>query len=140
MGDMQIAPLGIRAVAAIIDLLVLAVLWTLFGMFAGSPPASGYGFNVEGIPALAGFAATFTYYAATEVYWGGTPGKMLIGLRVIDADSGASIDWSKSIIRNLLRIVDALPSLYLVGFLFALSSPQAQRLGDRVARTVVVRV
>lgn len=140
MRDMQIAPLGIRAIAAIVDLLILAVLWTIFGIFAGSPPVSGYGFNVEGLPALVGFAATFTYYAATEVIWGGTPGKMLIGLRVIDADTGAPIDWNKSIIRNLLRIVDVLPSLYLVGFLFALSSPKTQRLGDRVARTVVVRV
>lgn len=137
---MQIAPLGIRAVAAIIDLLVLAVLWTVFGIFAGNPPASGYGFNIEGLPALAGFAATFAYYAVTDVLWGGTPGKMLTALRVVDADTGERIDWSKSIIRNLLRIVDAIPTLYLVGFLFALSSPKSQRLGDRVARTVVVRL
>jgi uncharacterized RDD family membrane protein YckC len=38
----------------------------------------------------------------------------------------------------VLRIVDALPVAYLVGAIFVWTSDKRQRLGDRVAHTVVV--
>jgi uncharacterized RDD family membrane protein YckC len=38
----------------------------------------------------------------------------------------------------VLRLVDSL-FFYLVGAIFALTSPRGQRLGDRAAHTVVVR-
>ena len=64
-------------------------------------------------------------------------GKMALGLRVIRTD-GAPISWTESIIRNLLRIIDGL-FVYLVGAILIWTSPLKQRLGDRVAKTVVVR-
>lgn len=81
--------------------------------------------------------AAFGYYIASEALWGATPAKMLLGMRVVREED--RIDWTKSAIRNLLRVVDGLPALYLVGFFFAVGSPKTQRLGDRLARTVVVR-
>ena len=42
-------------------------------------------------------------------------------------------------VRNLMRVIDALPLAYLVGGISMLSSPIMQRFGDRVAGTLVVR-
>jgi len=54
-------------------------------------------------------------------------------------DDGSPIGWSESIIRNLLRIVDALPTLYLLGAILVLVTDDEQRLGDIAANTVVVK-
>ncbi len=43
-------------------------------------------------------------------------------------------------LRNILRIVDALPVLYLVGLGFVAVTGKNQRIGDLAAGTVVVRV
>ncbi|HLK34387.1 MAG TPA: RDD family protein [Terriglobales bacterium] len=78
------------------------------------------------------------YYALFEIMWNGqTPGKRLVRIRVI-ADSGRPITPYQAIARNLLRIVDQLPGLYVVGIISAFVSKQNKRLGDIVAGTVVV--
>jgi uncharacterized RDD family membrane protein YckC len=69
---------------------------------------------------------------------GQTIGKRLLGLRVMDAQ-GLRLQFSQIAIRNLLRVVDSLPALYLVGGVSCFLSPLAQRLGDIAANTIVVR-
>lgn len=138
--EVQIASLGVRVFGAIVDILIIVVIWSAFGLAFGKAPASGVGFELEGTPALFSFAGMLAYFVVTEAVWGGTPGKMLIGMRVVNEEDGAVIGWQRSIVRNLLRVVDVFPALYLVGFFFAVSSPKTQRLGDRIARTVVIRV
>jgi plasmid stabilization system protein ParE len=49
------------------------------------------------------------------------------------------LQFSQIVMRNLLRFVDVLPGFYLVGGLACLFSRRAQRLGDVVANTIVVR-
>ena len=77
------------------------------------------------------------YFIVLEATQGATLGKMALGLRVVRTD-GSPISWTESIIRNLLRIIDGL-FIYLVGAIFIWTSPLKQRLGDRAARTVVIR-
>jgi uncharacterized RDD family membrane protein YckC len=137
--EVQVASLGIRALAAIGDFLLLTLVFGVAGAAFGSAPEQGFGFSFQGTAAVAAYLAGFAYFIVTEAMWGGTPVKRLFGLRVLRADDGLQLGWSESVIRNVLRIVDVLPVLYLVGFIFAVSSPKAQRLGDRIARTVVVR-
>jgi len=79
------------------------------------------------------------YGIATEWAWRGqTLGKRLLGLRVLD-EQGLRLQPSQIVIRNLIRFVDALPALYMVGGAAMFLSRRAQRLGDLAARTVVVR-
>jgi len=68
---------------------------------------------------------------------GMTPGKRAMGIRVIH-DDGTPIGWSASMVRNLLRFVDALPLFYVVGFTSMILHPEFRRLGDIVAGTVVI--
>jgi hypothetical protein len=63
-------------------------------------------------------------------------GKGITGIQV-RGKAGARCGMKGSLIRNLLRIVDAI-GVYLVGFLIAIFSKTRQRLGDHVAGTVVV--
>ena len=88
-------------------------------------------------PALA-IAWPLAYFAAFEAATGATPGKRLLGLRVRAADGGP-IGGRQALVRNLLRLVDGLPLFYLVGAILIWSTPERQRLGDRVAGTAVVR-
>jgi len=77
------------------------------------------------------------YYAVLEGLFGATLGKRLAGLRVTDLQ-GRRIGWQPAILRNLGRLLDALPFLYLLGGILTLNSRQHQRLGDRFAGTLVV--
>jgi uncharacterized RDD family membrane protein YckC len=107
----------------------LLVYW----LFSKAP---GFGFMVI---TLAEFAIGFAYSALLEGFWNGqTIGKRLFHLRVIDQD-GLPLRIEQAWVRNLMRVVDALPFAYLVGGLSALSSPLMQRFGDRVAGTLVIR-
>jgi uncharacterized RDD family membrane protein YckC len=88
---------------------------------------------------LAYFAAQIGYGMVCEWFWRGqTVGKRVLRLRVVDA-GGLRLQFSQVVLRNLLRSVDILPACYLVGGVAALVSPRAQRLGDLVAGTIVVR-
>ena len=84
------------------------------------------------------FVISIGYGVATEWAWRGqTIGKRLLRLRVMDAQ-GLRLQFHQVLLRNLMRFIDMLPGLYLVGGVACLLSPRAQRLGDLAASTVVV--
>lgn len=84
------------------------------------------------------FIISIGYGILTEWYWQGqTLGKRLLRLRVMD-EQGLRLQLSQIVIRNLLRFIDSLPALYLVGGLVSVLNKRAQRLGDFAANTIVV--
>ena len=84
-------------------------------------------------------AIIFIYLIVTEAYLGWTVGKRLLGMRVVDG-SGGNIGLQKSIIRNLLRLIDGLPAFNILGIILITSSETGQRFGDRVAITYVIHL
>ena len=87
---------------------------------------------------IAFFVVSIGYGILTEWHWQGqTLGKKLLRLRVMD-EQGLRLQISQIVIRNLLRFIDSLPALYLVGGLVCLFNKRAQRLGDFAANTIVV--
>jgi uncharacterized RDD family membrane protein YckC len=129
---MEYADIWLRSVAAIIDLLLLLVAAGVIGVFTRGITASG----LELLGLWLGIA--FTYYVVMEVRYGWTIGKRVLGLRVVMLEGGGPLSWQASIVRNLLRIVDGL-GCYLVAVIAVLMSDKKQRIGDRVAGTVVIR-
>jgi uncharacterized RDD family membrane protein YckC len=127
-----------RLYAMLLDTaIVLAAInglgYLVYWIFAKAP-----GFGAMTVT-LAEFAIGFAYGALLEGFWNGqTVGKRLFHLRVID-DSGLPLRIEQAWVRNLMRVIDALPFAYLVGGISALSSPTMQRFGDRVAGTLVIR-
>jgi uncharacterized RDD family membrane protein YckC len=125
---------GRRAVAIIIDMIVLGIIGWVLGMALGG--ATSDGFSLSGAPALIWFVVALAYYVVMEVQMGGTLGKLALGLKVVK-EGGEKVDWQASIIRNILRIVDGI-FFYLVGAIVVWTSKKKQRLGDMVAHTLVV--
>lgn len=70
---------------------------------------------------------------------GGTLGKRILGMKIVDAQ-GNKPGIGRSLARNLLRIIDALPFAipYLLGILLVAKTAAKQRLGDKAAGTFVV--
>ena len=125
-----------RAVAAIVDSIVFMILGYLFAGVAGTTSSSG--FELSGAPFFLLMLISFLYYVGVEGTMGATPGKLVLGLRVVKTD-GSRCDIPAALIRNLLRIIDALPFLYLLGMILIWTSERKQRLGDRLANTMVVK-
>jgi RDD family len=89
--------------------------------------------------AVAGFALFLCYPVAFELGASGrTPGKRWSSLRVV-CDDGSAITFRASALRNLVRLVDAIPGFYFVGAVAIFASRNNQRLGDLAAGTIVVR-
>jgi len=84
------------------------------------------------------FFAQWLYFFTFEWRWNGqTPGKRLLHLRVIKVD-GAPVSWIDVLLRNLSRPIDSFGPTGLLGLLMIFVSPRAQRLGDLMARTLVI--
>ena len=77
------------------------------------------------------------YFVVLEAWFGATVGKWLLGLRIVRPD-GRVPGLTKSAARNILRAVDALPALNVLGVILIACSPQRARFGDRVAQTRVI--
>jgi len=91
-------------------------------------------------PRDAAFATAISqvaYATILEAYWGQTVGKRLVGIVVVTPNLEA-IGLRRSFVRNTFRLVDGFPA-YLIGVVSVVLSPQRQRLGDRLAGTVVLR-
>jgi len=71
-----------------------------------------------------------------NAYLQGTPGKLLMGCLVVDADTGLRISLGKSLRRSLSLLLSALPAG--LGFLSIAWSAQRQGFHDRLAGTRVV--
>jgi uncharacterized RDD family membrane protein YckC len=89
---------------------------------------------------LAFLLVTAGWYVVSEAVWGRTPGKWVVGIRVVDED-GDEVSAVAAVVRNVTKIVGgASLLLILAGVVFIADSPNSQRLGDRWADTLVVRV
>lgn len=135
---MQYISVGRRFVAILIDGLI-SLAWVL----PTSHIQTGNGqlsFSLTGAPFLLDLAVWIGYFTLFEALLGATPGKLLVGIRVVRSD-GSRLDAGSALVRNVLRIVDVIPFVipYLVAAVAVWNSPTRQRVGDRVARTVVIQ-
>ncbi|WP_248748719.1 RDD family protein [Pseudomonas sp. MWU15-20650] len=133
--DLPLRPAGLppRALAFAFDLGVRGVIMGILLV-----PLALLGNIGIGLGSLLLFLVSWWYMVLFEVLnQGCSPGKQVMGLRVIQ-DDGTPIGWSGSLIRNLLRFVDMLPFAYFLGAISCLQHPHFKRLGDLAAGTLVV--
>ena len=124
-----------RALAFALDSLVQAAgFWAVqVAIFA-----AGAGEFAIGLNYIAAFLVSWFYPVCFEVlYHGQTPGKRIVGLRVVQ-ENGTPIGWPASVLRNFLRVADFLPVMYLAGITSMCLDPSFRRLGDLAAGTLVV--
>ncbi|UOQ45034.1 RDD family protein [Halobacillus salinarum] len=141
----NLAGLGSRAAAQIIDSVLLTVMYIglfLAAVFINSHSTwfllSEVSAYVTAVIIVVTFLIFWGYFFLFELLTGGkTPGKMLVGIRVIQ-ENGSSATAISLLIRNLLRIVDMLPTNYLLGMAFVFFHTHHKRIGDIVGGTLVV--
>lgn len=137
-----LAGLGDRLLAVVLDTIFLGGAFAVAGMWSAARwgGATASGFEVTGKAALVtigGVAAFgFIYYWFLEAAFCATLGKAMVGIQVRRIDGRRCTVWA-SLVRNLLRVIDAL-ALYVVGLLVAIFSRLRQRIGDHAAQTIVV--
>lgn len=132
-----------RVLAVVVDLLVLSLVdFFINGVF-------GVTHIISGSPVLGQFTAStdvgwgwltlawLAYYIGLEALFGATVGKWVVNLRVTNLQE-IRAELRSIAVRNLMRFVDVLPVGFVVGGSVALASPLRQRLGDRLARTLVI--
>jgi uncharacterized RDD family membrane protein YckC len=133
---MEPVGVGLRAVATIIDTALLFIVGYIIALFTGD--TTGGGFQLSGLPFFLWLIIAIGYYTVMEAQSGATIGKRLVGLKVVKLDAAAPIDMQTSLVRNVLRLVDGF-LFYLIAAISVWMSDKKQRIGDRVARTVVIR-
>jgi uncharacterized RDD family membrane protein YckC len=80
----------------------------------------------------------FFYYTLLEGRYGQTLGKWFVKIKVVK-ETGAPISYGDAAVRTILRIIDGIFD-YLIGAILIWTSEKQQRLGDRLAHTVVVQL
>lgn len=137
--ELDTAGVPSRAVARVIDLLVASVAASLTVSLLG-PLIVGAGDDaVIVLGLLFGVIVLFAYPITLETWTGRTVGKQLLGLRVV-TEEGGPVRFRHAAIRAALQFVDLLlVPVGAVGVLSMLAGRRDQRLGDRLAGTVVVR-
>lgn len=147
--SVDIAGLGARSLAFITDWhlrFTLALTWFLGSLYFFKEldvvDFSSGDFDFAGMPFLVtvgGASAIYLlYHPVLEIITRGrTPGKRFAGIRVAMND-GRAPTTGATVVRNLFRVVDSAPGLYVVGFMCGLCTARSVRLGDLAAGTVLV--
>jgi uncharacterized RDD family membrane protein YckC len=123
-----------RCLASLLDNVVwiLFYLWIYVWIVGGAFLAG----DAAGLLAVfVFFSLWFNYFAFCEWRWGQTIGKNATGIEVRSIDRAPRLTYGQASIRNLLRLVD----FFVVGELMIATGDRRQRLGDKAAKTVVLR-
>ena len=144
--EFPVAGIGSRFVAVLLDHLIqvgiivgagLGLVMISAAMGARTRDSLASKWFIAGV-IFAGFLLIWGYFALFEAFWRGqTPGKRAMKLRVIK-DAGRQVTLFEAMARNLLRVVDYMPGLYLAGVITMLCNARNKRLGDLAAGTMVV--
>ena len=144
--QVELANVGSRTLAILVDIalggLVLFIVYALTMLLAHNVAddwltrLSSNALKTLLILLIFGFQ--WCYFNLFEWIWNGqTPGKRLLHLRVIKVD-GSPVSGIDVLLRNLSRPIDTLGPMGLIGLLMIFVSRKAQRLGDMMARTLVI--
>ena len=132
-----------RLAAAFLDWVlvgvVAAAIGQLFGIDVPSPPsvpedAVNFQFQPAPGPFVLVELAYFTWFHATSA--GQSIGNKIMGIRVLDADTGRSLPYARAFVRALMSNLSALPCF--LGFFWMLWEPRKRTWHDIVANSLVV--
>ncbi len=138
--ELQLAGLGSRFGAALVDFLIQTVMmiaaFIAFGV-TGAMSNGDLGLLFWGFASLTVTLILLGYPILFETLNNGqSPGKRIFNLRVLGPD-GQPVTFWRSTTRNIARVVDFLPANYLVGLVAILVSGENRRVGDLMADTLV---
>jgi uncharacterized RDD family membrane protein YckC len=131
-----LSPVGfpVRTLAYAIDKsiqwFILIILYVIFAVFRQA-------FGIWMFYLLT-FIIDWFYHVIFDIFFKGqSPGKRIMGIRVVKSD-GSPVDPSSSLLRNLLRFADTFFCLFSIAFISIAASPGFRRIGDWAGGTLVI--
>lgn len=125
-----------RVVAGLVDLAIAWAAYSIAITVLDPDAASEYATTQQTVLAamilLSVAVLWFTYLVIAQWRWGQTLGMRALGIRVV-GEPGQPPSWSRALVRSLLLVVDCVVGPFLIPL-----SRRRQRLGDRLANTVVL--
>ena len=138
------ASLTQRFLALVIDFLCLSLIFfpitkIVKGVWIMSNQEHqwSYGWFITDPLCISFLIVIILYFIILEGTIGATIGKKVLGMQIITND-GSKIGLWQAVVRNFLRIVDALPAFNILGVVLIIKSPENARFGDRIAGTRVI--
>jgi phosphoenolpyruvate carboxykinase (GTP) len=122
--DLHFASLRRRSLAGLIDLAATLAVVVPLGLLLGQTGVVG------------GVIIVIAAFSLLEARFGQTPGKAVVGIRVLLLD-GRPATTLAAVVRNLFRVIDGFPGVYLIALTSLAGSKRRQRLGDQAAGTSV---
>ncbi|RLC94819.1 MAG: RDD family protein [Chloroflexi bacterium] len=143
----EYAGFWVRLVAYLIDLVLVLVigltLAALVNVYAGPAgdgtvvPVALSERSANTVTTLLNYGTSFVYLVSFWAWRGQTPGKMLMGLKVVRTD-GTRIGWGRSALRYVGYNISVLA--FFLGYLWVAVDPEKQGIHDKIADTYVVRL
>lgn len=124
-----------RVLATLIDYGIYLAVCSSYTFYFGEPNAEG-GYSTSGMAALPLLASWFLYFPIAESIRGQTLGHILTGIRVVHK-SGKPIGCRQALLRRMCDPID-FSFFGLTAYLAVKYSDKQQRIGDMVARTMVI--
>jgi uncharacterized RDD family membrane protein YckC len=132
-----------RWLASFIDfllvILVCAIVTVIFGKRVINEDGSPGGWSFGGIGGnISLFLSWLLFLPGIEAFNNGqTIGKVLMRIRTIKED-GSPLGFGRSLLKHVFDIIDHLPGMGILGLTVAAINKKRKRIGDLVARTIVV--
>ena len=130
------ATFGQRAVALLIDwLLVIVISMPLIVVAFGAEY-----FSLDPVRRSGDLLIALLVGGVIVTFWrhfGATPGKLAVGIRIVDARTGKTPSTRRLVLRLAGYLLSALP--FYLGFLWAAVDRRKQGWHDKIAGTVVVQ-
>ena len=139
--------LGIRLGAAVVDGIIgFVVVLILVGIFFGTSDGDGFEAQASGGGALLIGVMFYVVYLWLVVQFGGTPGKLILGLRITEEDGQTPVGWRGAFMRSLPGLLGNIPFIGIlitlgaaIASLFMINSDAERRSAyDRIGSTRVV--
>lgn len=124
-----------RVLAFLIDFFIFCLIGVVIGQFYGDQPEGEIGFELNGLPALILFGFGFLLWPISEGLFGKTIGKRIFRLKVV-SENYQDINIGHAFVRFFLGFVDY---MLLIGLIIASNNKKKQRIGDLVAKTIVIK-
>ncbi|MBN2729603.1 MAG: RDD family protein [Bacteroidales bacterium] len=127
--NMKYAGFGIRFVAYLLDAIIyFTIAYFIWGSSVANTSGGSASVSLNNEQLLIPLA----YFLIFWLVFSSTPGKMLLGLKIVKAD-GSKIGIKEALLRILVYIV------IFIGAWFILGNPKKQALHDMAAGTFVVK-
>ncbi|PIZ95847.1 MAG: RDD family protein [Candidatus Magasanikbacteria bacterium CG_4_10_14_0_2_um_filter_33_14] len=120
----------IRVLALFIDFIALSILGLLFGASSIGPFELAFAYTGWKV------VVPITYFIGFWIWKSATPGKIILGLKIID-EKGLNINVSQAVIRFFSLIISAIP--FLLGFFWIGFHPKKRTWHDMIAKTFVIK-